>query len=127
MTAACSILLHLAALHLPAAPELQSFTPGAGLQCQAGPWVAAAGAYRNSEAAWSRYAAAGALPFAVGQVRAGVVVGLIDGYSSRPGFGPLAAGVVQIPAGRFSLQLLAVPRMQGLRAGAVQLAVGMTL
>lgn len=118
----CGALLQLFSLHQDTA--MNDHTPGAGVECQGGAFVAAAGAYRNSENQTSAYAAAGGLADLGAGFRAGAVAGVVTGYSYADGGAmPMAAGVVTWDAGPFEVQAFIVPHVEGVTHAAVQFGV----
>lgn len=118
----CGALIQLAAIHQAAG--MHGYTPGAGVECQRGEIVAAAGGYRNSQGGRSAYAAAGVLPLQIGPVRIGAVVGAVNGYRYRSGgVMPMAAGVVSVDLGAASVQVFAVPAVPGVSHAALQVGV----
>ena len=98
-------LPHILALALHSQGGFNTVVPGAGIYCRHGAgdaWIAGAGAYANSERAVERrvsqYAFAGVQPWAIGPVRVGGVVGLVNGYSYNSGRTiPMAAAVLSWP------------------------------
>lgn len=103
---ACSLLLHLASMH--SEPGYNTLTPGAGVVCESGHVIAAAGAYRNSIGKGSAYAVAGLEFLAIGKSTVGAVAGAVTGYG--PEVRPLAALTASVPTSAGTLRLMAIPR-----------------
>ena len=95
-------LPHILALALHSQGGFNTAVPGLGLFCRADSVIAGAGAYANSEKAVERkvsqYAFGGWQPFKLGDLRAGAMVGLVNGYSYNSGRTiPMAAAVLSWP------------------------------
>ena len=96
-------LPHILAIALHSQGGFNTAVPGAGLFCRADSVIAGAGAYANSEKAVERkvsqYAFGGWQPLKLGDLRAGGMVGLVNGYSYNSGRTlPMAAIVASVSA-----------------------------
>lgn len=120
--AACALVLHLASLHGSAG--YSGDTPGAGLSCEWGAYIAAAGAFKNSEENLSRYAVGGLTLGSVGPLKLGAVAGVIDGYKRGGQWQPVAAGLVSLDMGHgLGLRFMVIPRVSGVSPATLHLAV----
>jgi hypothetical protein len=98
-------LPHILAIALHSQGGFNTAVPGLGLFCRADSVIAGAGAYANSEKSVERkvsqYAFGGWQPFKLGDLRAGAMVGLVNGYSYNSGKTiPMAAAVLSYPLPR---------------------------
>ena len=127
---AMDCLPHILALALHSQGGFNAVVPGAGIFCRHGAgdaWIAGAGAYANSERAVQRrvsqYAFAGVQPWAIGPVRVGGVVGLVNGYSYNSGRTlPMAAAVLSYPLPRpfAEAHLTVIPPVRGVTPAVAQ-------
>lgn len=86
----CLPHIHVAALH--AEPGYRTATPGIGILCKQADTLLGAGLYSNSIGNLSKYAFAGWQPLQLGQVKLGVIAGVVDGYRmNNGGATPMAA------------------------------------
>jgi hypothetical protein len=125
-------LTHILALALHSQGGFNTVVPGAGVFCRHGAedaWIAGAGAYANSEKAVERkvsqYAFGGWQPFKLGDLRAGGMVGLVNGYSYNSGKTiPMAAAVLSYPLPRpfAEAHLTVIPPVRGVTPAVAQLS-----
>lgn len=125
-------LPHILALALHSQGGFNTVVPGAGIFCRHGAgdaWIAGAGAYANSEKAVERkvsqYAFGGWQPFKLGDLRAGAMVGLVNGYSYNSGKTiPMAAAVLSYPLPRpfAEAHLTVIPPVRGVTPAVAQLS-----
>lgn len=109
LSAPCSALIHLAAVH--DGGGYRTGTPGLGFLCERENLIGAAGLFSNSIGRTSRYLAGGAQPFSIGPVRVGAVAGFMDGYEYRGGRAfPFAAITVSVPMGSATARLMVIPK-----------------
>jgi hypothetical protein len=80
-----------------------TFTPGVGLELG----NTALGVYSNSNCRWSAYAAQAWTPLRYGPLRAGVIGGLVSGYSAP--MLPVAAFIASLEGQKYGVNLLLIP------------------
>jgi hypothetical protein len=119
----CAVLLHVFSLHF--ASGLNGDNPGVGLTCDYGRATFAVGGFKNSEGGQSRYAVGGLYAGAWGPLKAGAVVGVIDGYQGNEGAAqPVAAAVASAQlTERVGLRVLVVPHVRGVSSSATHVAL----
>lgn len=122
-------LPHILILALHSQPGFNTVVPGAGAFCRHDAYVAGAGAYANSEKSVERkvsqYAFVGWQPFKLGDLRAGAMVGLVNGYSYNSGKTiPMAAAVLSYPLPRpfAEAHLTVIPPVRGVTPAVAQLS-----
>lgn len=125
-------LPHILALALHSQAGFNTVVPGAGIFCRSGDdaqFIAGAGAYANSERAVERkvsqYAFGGWQPLKLGDLRAGAMVGLVNGYSYNSGKTiPMAAAVLSYPLPRpfAEAHLTVIPPVRGVTPAVAQLS-----
>ena len=122
-------LPHILAIALHSQGGFNTAVPGLGLFCRADSFIAGAGAYANSEKAVERkvsqYAFVGWQPFKLGDLRAGAMVGLVNGYSYNSGRTlPMAAAVLSYPLPRpfAEAHLTVIPPVRGVTPAVAQLS-----
>jgi hypothetical protein len=122
-------LPHILAIALHSQGGFNTAVPGLGLFCRADSVIAGAGAYANSEKAVERkvsqYAFGGWQPFKLGDLRAGGMVGLVNGYSYNSGKTiPMAAAVLSYPLPRpfAEAHLTVIPPVRGVTPAVAQLS-----
>lgn len=109
VSAPCSPLIHLAAVH--DGGGYRTAAPGLGVVCERDSLIGAAGLFSNSIGKTSRYIAGGAQPLQLGPVRVGAVAGFMDGYAYRGGRSfPFAAITVSAPLGAVTARLMVIPK-----------------
>lgn len=119
----CSLLVHIAAIHIGFSQHYRSMVPGAGLDCEVTDSISLAiGSYRNSVGDRSNYLLA-AKDFQVSSsVKAGFFIGGVDGYYWRNRgkldyFGGLRSSVKLTDS--TSLQIQFIPGQQYTRQGVI--------
>jgi hypothetical protein len=122
-------LPHILAIALHSQGGFNTAVPGLGLFCRADSVIAGAGAYANSEKSVERkvsqYAFGGWQPFKLGDLRAGAMVGLVNGYSYNSGKTiPMAAAVLSYPLPRpfAEAHLTVIPPVRGVTPAVGQLS-----
>lgn len=122
-------LPHILAIALHSQGGFNTAVPGLGLFCRADSFIAGAGAYANSEKAVERkvsqYAFGGWQPLKLGDLRAGAMVGLVNGYSYNSGKTiPMAAAVLSYPLPRpfAEAHLTVIPPVRGVTPAVAQLS-----
>lgn len=122
-------LPHILAIALHSQGGFNTAVPGFGLFCRADSVIAGAGAYANSEKAVERkvsqYAFGGWQPLKLGNLRAGAMVGLVNGYSYNSGKTiPMAAAVLSYPLPRpfAEAHLTVIPPVRGVTPAVAQLS-----
>jgi hypothetical protein len=122
-------LPHILAIALHSQSGFNTAVPGLGLFCRADSVIAGAGAYANSERAVERkvsqYAFGGWQPLKLGDLRAGGMVGLVNGYSYNSGRTlPMAAAVLSYPLPRpfAEAHLTVIPPVRGVTPAVAQLS-----
>jgi hypothetical protein len=122
-------LPHILAIALHSQGGFNTAVPGLGLFCRADSVIAGAGAYANSEKSVERkvsqYAFGGWQPFKLGDLRAGAMVGLVNGYSYNSGKTiPMAAAVLSYPLPRpfAEAHLTVIPPVRGVTPAVAQLS-----
>ncbi len=120
-------LPHILAIALHSQGGFNTAVPGLGLFCRADSVIAGAGAYANSEKAVERkvsqYAFGGWQPLKLGNLRAGAMVGLVNGYSYNSGKTiPMAAAVLSYPLPRpfAEAHLTVIPPVRGVTPAVAQ-------
>lgn len=111
----CYPHVHVAALHADAPAGYQTATPGLGVLCRDGVWLAGVGVLQNSHGRTSEYVQVGAQPIELGPVRLGAIVGSITGYRAHAM--PMAALVASVPVPVGELHFTVIPPVAGLIAG----------
>lgn len=124
-----SCLPHILAIALHSQGGFNTAVPGLGLFCRADSFIAGAGAYANSEKAVERkvsqYAFVGWQPLKLGDLRAGAMAGLVNGYSYNSGRTlPMAAAVLSYPLPRpfAEAHLTVIPPVRGVTPAVAQLS-----
>ncbi len=120
-------LPHILAIALHSQGGFNTVVPGLGLFCRADSFIAGAGAYANSEKAVERkvsqYAFVGWQPLKLGDLRAGAMAGLVNGYSYNSGRTlPMAAAVLSYPLPRpfAEAHLTVIPPVPGVTPAVAQ-------
>ena len=122
-------LPHILAIALHSQGGFNTAVPGLGLFCRDDAYIVGAGAYANSEKAVERkvsqYAFGGWQPLKLGDLRAGAMVGLVNGYSYNSGKTiPMAAAVLSYPLPRpfAEAHMTVVPPVRGGTPAVAQLS-----
>lgn len=105
------LTINTGSYHVNAKKNYNQQNYGAGIEYQSGELILMAGGYRNSAYKNSLYAMGGWLPLKYGNIKAGAMLGIVNGYPGMNDGGiiPVAAGIVSAEYGHVGVNLILLP------------------